>query len=246
MPARGWRRGVSEGVEPSEWTLHDKIDEKRPFRALKNEDEPPGPGRPEGGAPLPGGPSGGRPGDVRTPRERGSSRPPPPGPPGSRGGRPAAGGLERRCSYRSSPGDGVAARAWRYRRRPRREVRPSSGGRYIQMGPRGVRAPDARTSSCPGKRPLGSSCPRGTGTPTSNRTPAYRSRTPTHQGKIANGNSTSAYRSECVGEQGADVPVRRRQADARLGRPPRAATRGRPWCRRRGVLGRPRARGSAP
>ena len=105
MPARGWRRGVSEGVEPSEWTLHDKIDEKRPFWALKNEDEPPGPGRPEGGAPLPGGPSGGRPGDVRTPREREVRRAlPHQGRPAAAGGRPAAGGLERRCSYRSSPG----------------------------------------------------------------------------------------------------------------------------------------------
>jgi hypothetical protein len=55
-PAGGWRRGVSEGVEPSEWALHDKIDEQHPFWVLKNEDEPPGPGRPEGGAPLPGGP----------------------------------------------------------------------------------------------------------------------------------------------------------------------------------------------
>ena len=312
-PARGWRRGVSEGVEPSEWALYDKIDGKHPFWALKSEDEP----RDQAGrrgAPAsreaPGRPTGGRP---YAERERGSSRPPPPGPPGSRGGGGRQpGGLERRCSYRSSPGgrrscSSMAVQAstspggtavvrgavhpdgppgstgaglpggpgaprtpcacpWRRGRRWRTRGRAARGGR-----------PRAPTSSCPGKRPPGSSCPRGTGTPTSNRTPAYRSRTPTHQGKIANairgrrtgetpertgmlppgrrtgmlpgmanGNSTSAYRSECVGEQGAGVPVRRRQADARLGRPPRAAIRGRPWCRRRGVLGRPRARGSAP
>lgn len=59
-PAEGSRRRVGT----SEWTLYDKIFEKRPFGALKNPNELPGPGRPEGGAPsqkAPGRPAGGCP-----------------------------------------------------------------------------------------------------------------------------------------------------------------------------------------
>jgi hypothetical protein len=140
------------------------------------------------------------------PRERGSSRTPPPGPPGSRGGRlPGTGGLGRRCSYRSSPRgrhpcSSMAAQA---------STSPGGTcvdrGRYIQMGPRGVRAPCSLAPWLPpnamrislGKRmPManpGSSCSRraprraAPRAPTSDRAPASgpelrrtggRSRTP--------------------------------------------------------------------